>query len=83
MGLCDNAGILHASVTNATAVLLTNLARENPMNSIHVFDDFTVTLVPDQIIDVRLIGIDRDDHLSGFVARIILPGAVNSKLSFF
>jgi len=25
------------------------------MNSIRVFDDFTVTLVPDQIIDVRLI----------------------------
>jgi hypothetical protein len=36
------------------------------MNSIHVFDDFTVTLVPDQTIDVRLIfGIDRDDEPSG------------------
>jgi hypothetical protein len=52
---CGEAGTLHANTINATAALLTNFAQENPMNSIRVFDDFTVTLVPDQTIDVRLI----------------------------
>ncbi|HXO61653.1 MAG TPA: hypothetical protein VN850_07535 [Candidatus Acidoferrales bacterium] len=53
--VCGDAGTLHANITNETTALVTNFEQENPMNSIRVYDDFTVTLVPDQTIDVRLI----------------------------
>jgi hypothetical protein len=53
------------------------------MNSIRVNDDFTVTLFLDRTYRRAAYGIDRDDEPSGFAARIILPEAVNSKLSFF
>jgi len=43
---CAQAGKLHTNMINDTAALFTNFAQKNPMNSIRVNDDFTVTLVP-------------------------------------
>jgi hypothetical protein len=60
---------------NETAVPVTNLAQENPMNSIRLDRHFTTYLI-------SLLGLC-GELTSGFAARIILAEAVNSKLSFF
>jgi hypothetical protein len=40
------AWALHANIISDSAALFTNFAQENPMNSIRVDRDFTVSLVP-------------------------------------
>ncbi len=60
---CAQAGRLHANMINDTAVLFTNFAQKNPMNSIRIDRDLTVTLVPySDYPRARLIGIDCDDQ---------------------
>ena len=61
---CGQAGTLDANITSDSAVLFTNFAQENPMNSIRVYRDFNDSLVAYSDYPQRLIGIDVTTNLA-------------------